>query len=135
MKSKYPELRKEAIKYQKRAYSPYSKIKVGAAVLTKGGVYGGCNVENISYGGTICAERTAILKAVSERHREVKRLYLYTNELWSPCGLCLQTMSEFMTPDSEVILGSKSNEEIHKLVDLMPKILSKEGYKKNKSKK
>ena len=65
----------------------------------------------------------------------VKRLYLYTNELWSPCGLCLQTMSEFMTPDSEVILGSKSNEEIHKLVDLMPKILSKEGYKKNKSKK
>ena len=133
MKSKYPKLRKEAKKYRKRAHSPYSEIKVGAAVAMGGKLFGGCNVENRSYGGTICAERTAILKAVSEKFINISALYLYTKELWSPCGLCLQVMSEFMDPDAVVILGSKDREEVYKLKDLMPMPLTEEGYQNNKS--
>ena len=133
MKSKYPELRKLAMQYQKRAYSPYSKIKVGAAVEAKGELFGGCNIENMSYGGTMCAERVAIFKAVSENHKKISKLYLYTKEGWPPCGLCLQVMSEFMNPDDIVIAGSSKGEQIFKFKDLMPTPLDEEGYNKNKS--
>ena len=69
----YKELVKRAIKAREKAYVPYSKFKVGAAVMTEdGSVYEGCNIENASYGATNCAERTAIFKAVSEGHREIK---------------------------------------------------------------
>lgn len=126
------EMRKVAIKYAKRAYSPYSTVSVGASVLTSKEIFGGCNVENISYGGTICAERVAILKAVSEKYKKIDALYLYTDHLWSPCGMCLQVMQEFMKPSSIVVLGSKDQEQIHTLEDLLPKRTSVEGYQKNK---
>ena len=132
MKSRYPTLRKEAIKYQKRAYSPYSTVKVGAAVEAGGEVFGGCNIENMSYGGTMCAERVAIFKAVSEGHKKISKLYLYTKELWTPCGLCLQVMSEFMKPDDIVIAGSQTQEKVYKFKDLMPSPLSEEAFNKNK---
>ncbi len=87
-----------AKKARKNSYSPYSKFKVGAAVLTKSGkIYGGCNVENASYGLTNCAERTAIFKAVSEGEREFAALAIIadTKRPIPPCGACRQVIEEF----------------------------------------
>ena len=81
-----------------RAYVPYSKFKVGAALLTKEGkVFSGCNVENASYGLTCCAERTAIFKAVSEGYRNFAAIAIIADvpTLCSPCGACRQVLSEF----------------------------------------
>lgn len=115
-------LRKLAIDASKNAYSPYSKACVGSALLTSdGSVYTGCNVENASYGGTICAERVAILKAVSDKKIKLKKIYVYTKEGWPPCGMCRQVMSEFADVDLEVIIGNETGEEtIIKFSELMP---------------
>ena len=90
------ELIEVAKKYREFSYSPYSKFKVGAAVLTKkGNVYGGCNIENSSYPVTNCAERTAIFKAVSEGEKEFEAIALIadTEGPCSPCGACRQVIS------------------------------------------
>ena len=95
----------EAMKY---SYSPYSKFKVGAVVLTEDGyIYSGCNIENASYGATICAERNAIFKAVSEGHNSIKKIAIVsmTRKFTYPCGMCRQVMSEFMDEDSMIILS------------------------------
>ena len=82
---------------QRRAHAPYSKFRVGAALLTKSGqVYTGCNVENASYGLTICAERVALMKAVSEGHRQFKAIAVVApSASLSPCGACRQVLAEF----------------------------------------
>lgn len=83
---------------RENAYAPYSKFKVGAAVLTKGGnIYTGCNVENCSYGLCNCAERTAIFKAVSEGETELVGIVIIADTLdpVAPCGACRQVMVEF----------------------------------------
>jgi cytidine deaminase len=82
---------------QRRAHAPYSKFHVGAALLTKSGkVITGCNVENASYGLTICAERVAITKAVSEGHRQFKAIAVVApSASLSPCGACRQVLAEF----------------------------------------
>ena len=104
-----------------RSYSPYSKAKVGAAVVTDdGSVYQGCNVENSSFGGTVCAERVAIWKAVSEGHQKIKKIYVYTDPGWPPCGMCLQVMTEFAQQDLEITFGDKAgNEKTKKLAELL----------------
>lgn len=115
-------LRKLAQDASKNAYSPYSKALVGSALVTSdGSVYTGCNVENASYGGTICAERVAILKAVSDKKLKIKKIYVYTKEGWPPCGMCRQVMSEFADADLEVIIGDVAGKEtVMKFKDLMP---------------
>lgn len=83
---------------RERSYSPYSGHKVGAAIRTADGtVFGGCNVENSSYGGTVCAERVAIQKAVSEGHLKVVEVMVVTDfsPPWPPCGMCRQVIAEF----------------------------------------
>jgi cytidine deaminase len=82
---------------QRQAHAPYSKFRVGAALLTKSGkVYTGVNVENASYGLTICAERVAITKAVSEGHRQFKAIAVVApSQALSPCGACRQVLAEF----------------------------------------
>lgn len=78
------------------AYAPYSEYAVGAALLTKSGkVYTGCNVENAAYSLTICAERTAIAKAVSEGEREFEAIAVVTANGGTPCGACRQVLAEF----------------------------------------
>ncbi|GAB6180074.1 cytidine deaminase [Desulfotomaculum defluvii] len=80
------------------AYVPYSKFKVGAALVTKEGkIFTGCNIENASYGLTCCAERTTIFKAVSEGHKEFEALAVIADvpTVCSPCGACRQVMAEF----------------------------------------
>lgn len=89
---------KAAIEARKQAYAPYSKFKVGAAVLAGDGcIYTGCNVENASLGLTCCAERVAVFKAVSKGAREILAVAVFagTENFCPPCGACLQVMAEF----------------------------------------
>ena len=124
-------LKEEAKKVSKRAYCPYSKIQVGASVLTEdNNIISGCNVENISFGATICAERSAILQAVSKGMTKFKCIYLYTKEQWAPCGMCLQVINEFFSPDDLIILGSDDKEDTYQLKDLLPKKTDIETFKK-----
>jgi cytidine deaminase len=85
-----------ALAARQRAYAPYSKFSVGAAVLTStGGLFPGCNIENSSYGLTICAERAAIANAVSAGNREIIALAIASAGAVTPCGACRQVMVEF----------------------------------------
>ncbi len=104
------ELIAQAIEARKRAYAPYSHYKVGAALLGKSGqVYLGCNVENASYSHTVCAERTAILKAVSEGEREFEAIAVVTRNGGSPCGACRQVMVEF-APELIIYIADKNGD-------------------------
>jgi cytidine deaminase len=85
-----------ALNARKWAYAPYSNYPVGAALLTESGrIYDGVNVENVAYPTTICAERVAVFKAVSEGERKFEAIAIVTNNGWSPCGSCRQVLAEF----------------------------------------
>jgi cytidine deaminase, homotetrameric len=117
------ELYRKAREAMKNAYAPYSKFQVGAALLTvTGEVFTGVNVENATYGATICAERTACVKAVSEGYREFQAIAIVSCEgESSPCGICRQFLYEF-SPDMEVITGSDEDHlEKYTLRELLPK--------------
>lgn len=107
------------------SYSPYSKFKVGAALVSKSGEYiTGCNVENASYGGTVCAERSAILKAVSERQTSFSDIVIVTDaaEPAFPCAFCLQVMAEFFDPETKIYLADTEQvRSVHKFKSLLPK--------------
>ena len=95
---------------RENAYVPYSGFKVGAAILTGSGkVYTGCNIENSSYGGSICAERTAAVKAVSDGEKEFLKIAIVSSseEFTYPCGICRQFLSEFFKEEGKVILEDK----------------------------
>jgi cytidine deaminase len=105
------------------AYAPYSNFKVGAAVLTKSGkVYTGVNVENSSYGATICAERSAILSAVSDGEKDFAAIAIASSSGEAyPCGICRQFMYEF-GDDIRIITGEDSdNLNVHTIEELLPK--------------
>lgn len=114
----------KAIKVREKSYSPYSKFKVGAALLSKNGaIFDGCNVENASFGLTCCAERTALFKAVSEGETSFEKIVICTdsNSGTPPCGACLQVMMEF-NPEMEVYSISIEGKVLamHKLNELLP---------------
>ena len=100
------ELAAEAARAAKAAYCPYSKFQVGAAVMSEDGrIFTGCNVENASYGLTVCAERNAVFTAVAAGARKIKALALAAgkpNEVVTPCGACRQVLSEFCAPETPV---------------------------------
>jgi cytidine deaminase len=108
---------------RERAFAPYSKFKVGAALEAEDGtVITGCNVENSTYGLTVCAERVAVLKAVSEGYRAFRRIAVVadTQAPTPPCGPCRQILWEFCG-DIDVILASLTEEKGHyRLKDLLP---------------
>ena len=111
-----------ALEAMKNAYSPYSHFQVGAALESEDGtVFTGVNVENASYGATICAERTACVKAVSEGYRRFRAIAIASSGgKASPCGICRQFLSEFGT-EMEVITGDDEDHlEIHTLAELLP---------------
>lgn len=127
---------------RERAYAPYSKYKVGAAIVSASGkVYTGCNVENASYGLTVCAERNAIFKAVSEGEREFVALAVVTANGGSPCGACRQVIFEFMAPDAPVALADATLENVQydTVGNLLPNGFTprklREGQRPRKSKK
>ena len=107
-----------AIKAMKHSYSPYSKKTVGAAIrLSNGKVYTGCNVENSSFGGTVCAERVAVWKAVSELGGKIQITDVYVateaSPPWSPCGMCRQVINEFVSKKCDIILVNPKGDVKH----------------------
>ncbi|MGI6552077.1 MAG: cytidine deaminase [Bacillota bacterium] len=119
----YLELVQKAKEASKKSYSPYSRFPVGAALLTKSGkVFTGCNVENASFGLTICAERTAIYKAVSEGETEFLALAVFCTaaEYCTPCGACRQVINEFGS-DIDVIMSNAAGDyTVKKSAELLP---------------
>lgn len=119
---KYRELFRTAQQMVRNAYAPYSRFKVGAALLTKSGeVFTGVNVENSSFGATICAERTAFVKAVSEGYREFEAIAVAASDGEAyPCGICRQFMYEF-GDDLKIITGEDEDHlHIAEIKELLP---------------
>jgi len=105
-----------------KAYARYSNYQVGAALLAEDGtIHTGCNVENVTYGATICAERTAVVKAVSEGARRFTAIAIVTVNGGSPCGICRQVLFEF-SPEMTVIMADTEGRITHEgpLSDLLP---------------
>ena len=123
----------KAIEARNMAYAPYSNFKVGAALVTEdGSIYTGCNVENVSYGASNCAERTAIFKAVSEGHHTINMLAVVGDEkdYTYPCGICRQVILEFASEDFKMIIIKNEEEYMIKtLNEIMPYAFSKEALK------
>lgn len=116
------ELIKKALEAQKMAYVPYSNFHVGAALLTEDGeVFTGCNIENASYTPTICAERTAIFKAISEGHTKIKTIAIVgDSDFTYPCGVCRQVIREFGKDATIIIANSEDQYREYKLEELLP---------------
>ena len=117
------ELKAAAVTMLDRAYCPYSHFAVGAALeCADGTVFTGCNIENAAFSPTICAERTAVAKAVSEGHTDFVRIVVAgrCESFCVPCGVCRQVLREF-APDMEIIcLNSKGEEQTVTLSELLP---------------
>jgi len=117
------ELLNKSIEAAKRAYAPYSKFLVGAVLVAKDGqLFEGCNVENVSFGLTICAERNAVFAAVAAGYREFTKIVIATDlpEPASPCGACRQVLCEF-NQDIEIVLGTFGGKMVsHRLSELLP---------------
>jgi len=98
-----------AVQVRRRAYAPYSGYSVGAAIRDdRGLIHMGCNVENISYGGCICAERSAAVRMIAEGGRRVREIAVATIDRGAPCGICLQFLAEFTEGDVLVHLVDQS---------------------------
>ena len=121
------ELMKLAVEAREMAYAPYSKFRVGAALLAKSGkVYKGCNVENAAYSPTNCAERTALFKAVSEGDREFTAIAIVGGmdeaiaDFCAPCGVCRQVLAEFCDKDFRLVLGNPDNLKAYTFEEILP---------------
>ncbi len=124
MENTKEELIKAAAEVRERAFAPYSNFKVGAAVRTKNGkIYTGCNVESASYGLTVCAERVAIWKAVSEGEKEFTEVAVVadTGELTPPCGVCRQIIWEFCGDIPVTFANLHDKTETVKMSELLPR--------------
>ena len=127
----YKDLLKKAQEASKNAYAPYSDFQVGACVLAKSGkTYVGCNMENASYGLTVCAERNALANAIVNGEKEIVAIAIWAPKMKNclPCGACRQVIFEFQK-DKEIDVISQSKEdgedyELHKIAGLLP-----EGFK------
>ena len=117
------------------SYSPYSKVKIGSSLLLSNGkTYSGCNIENASYGGTVCAERVAIWKAYSENKSDVKIKEIFVasefENPWPPCGLCRQVIAEFATPETKITLVNAQDARKEILFkDLLPFAFGPDNFK------
>lgn len=111
---------------RKKSYSPYSHHSVGAALLAKSGkVYTGCNIENATFSPTICAERTAFAKAISEGEREFEAIAVVggvedDRSVCYPCGVCRQFMSEFCSDDFKLYFADGDNTVEYRFDEIMP---------------
>ena len=120
-------LREEALRAKKHSYCPYSGFSVGAALLCEGGrIYTGCNIENAAFSPTLCAERTAFAKAVSEGERSFRMIAIAggkdgaVSTVCPPCGVCRQVISEFAGEEFEILLVTPDGYESHTIAELLP---------------
>jgi cytidine deaminase len=119
------QLVQEAKAVRDRAYAPYSKYHVGAAIMTKrGAIYAGCNVENSTFGATICAERGAIMQMIAHGETDPIACAVVTEDGGSPCGICRQVLAEFASDMPIVLVGLSSKEgetgKVVHLAELLP---------------
>ncbi len=123
-----------AIAARERAYAPYSKYKVGAVIETSSGsVYTGVNVENLSYGATICAERTAVVKMVSEElGGQVVQIAVASEEGVMPCGICLQVLEEFVAGPAAMVHCGKPDGSVRsfRFEELLPHAFESNAVKR-----
>lgn len=133
---KIQELIKTALNMRSRSYAPYSKYAVGAALLTKDEkIFGGCNIENIAFGPSNCAERTAFFKAVSEGEKDFAAIAIAGGpaqknpvDYCTPCGVCRQVMAEFCSKDFKIIMAKSSEDyKIMTLEQLLPESFGPSG--------
>lgn len=126
-----------AVKAMNNSYSPYSHCKVGASLLCKNGkVYTGTNIENAAFTPTVCAERVAFFKAISEGEKEFSKIAVaggkngIINGIFAPCGVCRQVMREFCEDDFEIILGETADSfKLSTLKELLPLSFSPKDVK------
>lgn len=134
----YSLLAEQAGKAKKHSYSPYSRFRVGAALLTTDGrIITGCNVENSSYGLTVCAERTALFKAISEGEHSFAAIAIASDEdtFTFPCGACRQVIFE-LAGNIDIVLTKKNGGIMtKKMIDLMPHPFDGKSLKKPRRKK
>ena len=123
-----------AVAARTHSHSPYSTKKVGAAIeFSDGSIATGCNIENASYGATVCAERVAIWKRLSEPSNsktklKIKKIVVAVDEKkpWPPCGMCLQVIAEFAEPKTEIICTNlKGENQTYTFKDLLPQAFKK----------
>jgi cytidine deaminase len=137
MKDRKQDIYKMALQARQQAYAPYSKYRIGAAVLTfDGKIFSGCNIENASYGGTVCAERVAIWKAVSElgfsRKTKIKEICVVSDSKkpWPPCGFCRQVMAEFCEAKTKIhIANLEGIHETYQFSELLPLAFTQDTLK------
>ena len=140
MKVSYEQLIENAIEARKMAYTPYSKYKVGAALLSSHNkIIKGCNIENAAYGPTNCAERTAFFKAVSEGVKEFSAIAIVgglenETDLFSgyafPCGVCRQVMREFCDSEFEIVVARSTDDyKVYTLGELLPESFGPDNLK------
>ena len=136
MKSFLPKLIEAATTVRENSYAPYSRFRVGAAVeAADGTIYSGCNVESASYGLTVCAERVAIWKAVSEGIHEFRQVAVVadTEELTPPCGVCRQILWEFCGDVPVTLANLKGETETVMMSDLLPRAFGRRFLEENKN--
>lgn len=136
MDNKRKELVEAASAVRENSYAPYSKFRVGAAVETKDGkIYSGCNIESASYGLTVCGERVAIWKAVSEGEHEFRQIAVVvdTEELTPPCGVCRQILWEFCGNVPVTLANLSGKSETVMMEDLLPRAFGRRFLEQNKN--
>ena len=134
MSSFDPKLQQSAFSALEYSHSPYSNRRIGAALrLSNGKTYSGTNIENASYGGTVCAERVAIFKAYSENKLPVSisEIFVASESAapWPPCGFCRQVLAEFASEDTLVTIGNMQGKtKTFKFKDLLPEAFSPKNF-------
>ena len=138
MAKRYEELVKIANHAKLRAHAPFSKFPVGAALLTsRGKIYTGCNIEISSYGLTICAERTAIFKAISDGDHEFDAIAVITNDpqITPPCGACRQVLWDLAGNIDIVMANQRGRMKVQKLKQLIPNAFDSKNLKRTPKKR
>ncbi|WP_202711136.1 cytidine deaminase [Sporosalibacterium faouarense] len=129
----YKDLIKKAMEAKEKAYVPYSKFHVGAALKTKEGkIYTGCNIESASYTPTICAERTAIAKAISEGDKDFEVIAVTGDSDYTfPCGVCRQVIREFGRDIKVIVANTEDDFRVYTLDELLPNSFGPEDLEEN----